>query len=91
MSAGKVILQRGIENSEWPTPVGEAFVRFCIFAQQHGFDVICAVGFNLEHAKAGHMALCTMLSPNASANPHQTEMLGDIVELFQASLKRMQQ
>ena len=88
---GKLVVQRGGDNSEWPRPVGEAFVRFCLFAQEHDFDVICAVGFNLEHAKRGQHALCTMFSPTASTNPQQTEMLAVIVELFEAVLKRSKQ
>jgi hypothetical protein len=88
----KLIVQRGHQNTEWPKEVGEAFIRFCLFANEHGFDVICAVGFNFEHVGgAGDVPLSTMLSPRASRNPHQAEMLGDIAELFKASSERSKQ
>jgi hypothetical protein len=89
--SGKVVLQHGMENSEWPRPVGEAFIRLCLLAHEHGFDLICAVGFNIEHSKAGHHMLCTMLSPSASTNPHQAEMLDDVADLFKRSADRIKQ
>ena len=90
MSA-KLLVQSGDENTEWPKAVGAAFVQFCRFADAHGFDVICAVGFNFKHATNPQVALSTILSPRASHNPHQAEMLKDIAELFEASFKRRQQ
>jgi len=90
MSA-KLLVQRGDDNTEWPKEVGVAFVQFCRPADAHGFDVICAVGFNFAHATNGQAALTTMLSPRASRNPHQAAMLKDIVELFEAAVKRQQQ
>jgi hypothetical protein len=91
MSA-KLLVQRGDQNTEWPKEVAEAFIRFCLFANEHGFDVICAVGFNFEHvATGGAVPLSTMLSPRASKNPHQAEMLGDVAELFKASFERVRQ
>ena len=89
--SGKVTLQRGMGNTEWPTAVGEAFIRLCLLAHDHGFDLICAVGFNIEHSKAGQHSLCMMLSPSASTNPHQAEMLDDIAELVKRSADRCKQ
>lgn len=79
LGAFTALIERGAQDTEWPKPVGEAFIRFCLFAREHGFAVMCAVGINLQHEDH---ALSTMLSPSASTNPHQTEMLGDIAELF---------
>jgi len=90
MSA-KLLVQRGDENTEWPKEVGNAFLQFCRLADAHGFDVICAVGFNFERATNDQAALSTMLSPRASRNPHRVEMLKDIAELFAAAVKRQQQ
>jgi predicted metal-dependent phosphotriesterase family hydrolase len=87
----KLLVQRGDENTEWPREVGEAFLRFHRVADAHGFNVICAVGFNFEHSENGQAALSTILSPRASRNPHLGEMLKDIAELFEASCKRQQQ
>lgn len=89
--SGKILVQRGDENTEWPKDVGEAFLRFCAFADQRGFNVICAVGFNLRTSTNDQAALSTILSPRASRNPHQAEMLGDIAELFKASFERVRQ
>jgi hypothetical protein len=87
----KLLVQRGDQNTEWPKEVAEAFIRFCLFANERGFDVICAVGFNFEHVASGAVPLSAMLSPRASKNPHRAEMLGDVAELFKASFERVRQ
>lgn len=91
MNTGKLVVQRGDENTEWPKEVREAFLCFCRLADAYGFNVICAVGFNFKHSTNEQAALTTILSPRAACNPHQAEMLKDIAELFEASFKRHQQ
>ena len=87
----RFIATTGDKDIEWPRPVKDAFIRFCAVANQHDFDVLCAVGFNMANAKAGQVCITSFFSPRASSNPHQTEMLQDISNLFRASVERSKQ
>jgi hypothetical protein len=84
-------VQNGADNQDWPEPVKREFLKLHFLAREYGFDVVCAVGFNLTRAKAGEAAITAFFSPTASANPHLTEMLTDIAELFTKSAERRKQ
>lgn len=91
MSEGKLVVQTGLDNSEWPDPVKRAFIKLCLIADEHHFDIMCAVGFNIERAKAGDFHLGAFFSPRASGNLHRAELATDIAELFQKIAERSKQ
>jgi hypothetical protein len=88
VSGEKLIVQTGDQESDWPEPVRRAFIHLCLLADEHGFDMICGIGFDLEKAKRGSVHLSAFFSPRASTNPHRTEMCEDIRHLFEQIVKR---
>ena len=90
-SGDRFIATTADKDIEWPQPVKAAFLQFWATAREHDFSVLCAVGFNLANAKAGHTCITSFFSPSASRNPHQAEMLQDISNLFRASVERSKQ
>jgi hypothetical protein len=91
VSEEKLIVVTGGEDTEWPEAVKRAFLAFHLFADAHGFSVMCAVGLNLEKAKAGEAHLSAFFSPRASSNPHRAEMFTDMARMFHKMAERSKQ
>jgi len=91
VSENQLIITNMAESEEWPTEVKKAFLAFALFADQHGFNVMCAVGMNMRLQSKAQYRLSCSFSPRASSNPHRVEMCADIAEMFHKMSERSKQ
>lgn len=87
----KLFMHKADQDRDWPEPVKRAFIEFCQLADQHEFNVLCAVGFPMKDARAGQLRLNSFFSPRASGNPDLSGMCDDIAELFEKMSLRLKQ